>query len=218
MVDFPGRMAGVFFTSGCNFTCGFCHNATLMGRHKAGLSWEKLDTACRGFKKDWVTGAAITGGEPSLAAGVDGLIRFFKERGLAVKMDSNGSRPDVLRELIPMVDCLAMDVKASLEAYPDVVGWRETDKIRESIGLVKSMGERGLLRTTIIESVHTDGMMHRIGALIEGADLYQMQPFVPREDLPGEAYRQAKRTSAARLEALRELMKPYAKRVEIRGG
>jgi pyruvate formate lyase activating enzyme len=218
MVDFPGRLAGVFFTSGCNFRCGFCHNASLMGREKPGLPWEKLEEACRQFKENWVTGAAITGGEPALAPDLGALIRFFKDRGLAVKVDSNGSHPDILRKRIPDIDCLAMDVKASLESYPEAAGWADTGKIRESIGLVKGMGERGLLRTTIIESFHTDAMMHQIGALIDGAARYQMQAFVPRDTLPGEAFRTMPRTSAARLEALRELMKPYAKRVEIRGG
>jgi pyruvate formate lyase activating enzyme len=217
MVDFPGRLAAVFFTSGCNFTCGFCHNASLMGSEKTGLSWEKLDDACRRFKANWVTGAAVTGGEPTLQPGLADLIRFFKERGLAVKIDSNGSRPEVLREIIPLVDCLAMDIKIPLEDYPAQMGWADTEKIRESIGLVKSMGERGILRTTIMESVHTDEAMRRIGSLIEGAAVYRMQPFVPREDLPGEAFRTKPRTSVERLEALGELMKPYVKRVDIRG-
>lgn len=218
MVDFPGRMAGVFFTSGCNFSCGFCHNASLMGHVQPGLSWEKLEKAVSHFKANWVTGAAITGGEPALAPGIDALIRFFKERGLAVKIDSNGSRPAVLRTLIPLVDCLAMDVKVSLDAYPDTAGWADTEAIRESIDLVRGMGGKGMLRTTIIDSIHTDEMMHKIGALIEGAAVYQMQPFVPREDLPGPAYRHLPRTSVERLESLRTLMKPYVKRVLIRGG
>jgi pyruvate formate lyase activating enzyme len=217
MVDFPGRMAAVFFTSGCNFHCGFCHNATLMGKSRAGLPWEKLDAACRHFKENWVTGAAITGGEPTLEPGLAEVIDFFKARGLAVKVDTNGTHPEAIRALIPKVDCLAMDVKASLAAYPELTGWKDVEKIRESIGLIKGMGERGILRTTIIEPFHTDAMMREIGELIAGAAFYQMQPFVPREDLPGEAYRHRPRTSAARLEELRILMRPYAKQIEIRG-
>lgn len=217
MVDFPGRMAAVFFTSGCNFSCGFCHNATLMGKSRTGLSWDKLDAACRHFKENWVTGAAITGGEPTLIPGLGEVIDFFKARGLAVKVDTNGTHPDAIRAILPKVDCVAMDVKASLAAYPELTGWKNVEKIRESVGLVKGMGERGILRTTIIEPFHTDAMMLEIGALIEGASLYQMQAFVPREDLPGEAYRNRPRTSAARLEALRLLMRPFAKKIEIRG-
>lgn len=217
MVDYPGRMAAVFFTSGCNFTCGFCHNASLMGKLRPGLSWDKLDAACRHFKENWVTGAAVTGGEPTLSDGLGELIAFFKARGLAVKIDTNGTNPEVLRTLVATVDSVAMDVKASLEAYPGLTGWTEMERIRQSIDLVKGMPE-GVLRTTIIESFHTDEMMHRIGALIAGVPIYQMQAFVPRADLPGPAFRTLPRTSASRLDALRELMKPYARQIVIRGG
>jgi pyruvate formate lyase activating enzyme len=218
MVDFPGHVAAVFFTSGCNFHCGFCHNASLMGHVRPGLSWDKLDAACRKFKENWVTGAAITGGEPTLDSGIDELVAFFRERGLDVKVDTNGTHPEAVRRLIPQVDCLAMDVKASLAAYPNLTGWTDTDKIRDSISLIKGLGEKGVLRTTIIESFHTDEMMREIGALIDGAATYQMQAFVPRADLPDPEYRHLPRTSAARLEALKELMKPFAKQVIVRGG
>ena len=66
MVDYPKKFAAVFFTSGCNFTCGFCHNASLMGPKQTGIQWEKLEDACKKFKKNWVNGAVITGGEPTL--------------------------------------------------------------------------------------------------------------------------------------------------------
>jgi pyruvate formate lyase activating enzyme len=93
MVDYPGRYAAVFFTSGCNFRCGFCHNATLMGRQKAALTWEQLTEAATRFKNNWVNGIVITGGEPTCSDDLVDLIRFFKERfGFAVKLDTNGSR------------------------------------------------------------------------------------------------------------------------------
>ena len=88
MVDYPKHFAAVFFTSGCNFTCGFCHNAMLMGRKQAGLSWEKLETAGAKFKKDWVNGVVITGGEPTCAGNLNELINFFKQFGFAVKRDT----------------------------------------------------------------------------------------------------------------------------------
>jgi pyruvate formate lyase activating enzyme len=217
MVDFPGHLAAVFFTSGCNFTCGFCHNASLMGRTRPGLSWDKLDVACRRFKEHWVTGAAVTGGEPTLCEGLGELIDFFKSRGLDVKVDTNGTNPKAVKILAETVDCVAMDVKASLDAYPELTGWTDTAAIRKSLKIVKGM-PTGVLRTTIIESFHTDRMMRKIGALIEGIPIYQMQAFVPRADLPGVPFRTMPRTSAARLEELRELMKPYAGKIVIRGG
>ena len=76
MIDFPGSLCGVFFLSGCNFSCGFCHNATLMGTKQAGLTWERLDEICKKFKADWVDAVCITGGEPTLSADLVKLIRF----------------------------------------------------------------------------------------------------------------------------------------------
>ncbi len=218
MVDFPGRLAAVFFIAGCNFRCGFCHNASLMGHTRPGLPWDKLEGAVRKFKAGWVTGAAITGGEPTLEPALGDLIRFFKERGLAVKFDTNGTRPEVLRELAPLADGVAMDVKASLAAYPELTGWTDTETIRESIGIVKGLGKKGVLRTTIITPFHTDAMMREIGAMIDGATTYQMQAFVPRDDLPGLEFRTLARTTNERLVALRELMRPFAKQIVIRGG
>ncbi len=217
LVDFPGRLAAVVFTSGCNFRCGFCHNAALMDRTRPGIPWAKLETAVRAFRNNWVTGAVITGGEPTLAPGLGDLIRFFKERGLAVKLDTNGTRPDVLRALVPLLDGVAMDVKASLAAYPALTGWNDPAPIRESIAIAKGMGKHGLLRTTILTPFHTDAMMREIGALIDGASIYQMQAFVPRDDLPGPTFRSLPRTAPERLEALRALMLPFATSVVIRG-
>ena len=218
MVDFPGRLAAVVFVAGCNFRCGFCHNASLMGRPRPGLSWDKLEAAVRAFKKNWVTGVAITGGEPTLDPGMPDLVRFFKERGWAVKLDTNGTNPERLRDLAPLLDSVAMDVKASLEAYPELTGWPDPTPIRESLEIVKGMGEKGLLRTTILDPFHTDAMMHAIGRLIAGAAAYQMQAFVPRDDLPDPGFRTLARTTPERLAALQALMRPYAKTIMIRGG
>ncbi len=217
LVDYPGRLAAVFFITGCNARCGFCHNAALMGRSRPGLPWEQLEAAVSAFRQNWVTGAVITGGEPTLAPGLGDLIRFFKARGLAVKLDTNGTRPDILRALVPLLDGVAMDVKASLEAYPALTGWQDPDPIRKSIAIVKGLGPNGLLRTTILTPFHTDAMMREIGVLISGAAVYQMQAFMPRDDLPDPAFRALPRTAPERLEALRALMQPFVQTVLIRG-
>ena len=112
MVDYPKHFAAVFFTSGCDFTCGFCHNATLIGKKQAGLSRDKLEEAAARFKKNWVNGVVITGGEPTGADDLLDLIHFFKDRfGFSVKLDTNGSNPHRLAECLPFVDYVAMDVK-----------------------------------------------------------------------------------------------------------
>ena len=124
MVDYPGHFAAVFFISGCSFTCGFCHNAALMGKKQAGLSWETLEAACARFKKDWVNGIVLTGGEPTTAGDLVDLIHFFKERfGFSVKLDTNGSNPERLAECLPLIDYVAMDIKCGLSAYSELAGF-----------------------------------------------------------------------------------------------
>ena len=94
MVDYPGRLAAVLFLGGCNFRCGFCHNAALMGRVDAdGLPWAEVEQMCRRFRDNWVDGAVVTGGEPTLNPGVFRVVERLREWGFAIKLDANGSRP-----------------------------------------------------------------------------------------------------------------------------
>ena len=217
MVDFQGHLAAVFFTSGCNFACGFCHNAALMAKQQAGLSWDRLKRAVENFQRNWVDGVVITGGEPTLAPDLGDLIEYFRARGLAVKLDTNGSRPDVLREVLPQVDLVAMDVKCSAEQYPGFVGFQEPDRIRESIRLIKEGAPAHEFRTTVLDSFHTDAEIERIGALIASASRHVVQAFVPREDLPDPDLRTVPRTSPDRLSEVRQLLEPYVEKVVIRG-
>jgi len=217
LVDFPGRLAVVLFTTGCNFRCGFCHNTALLGTPKPGYKWDRLRSACERFVEQWVDGAVITGGEPTLAPELPQLVTLLRDLGLAVKIDSNGSRPSVLSELISQFSYVAMDVKCSLSSYPDFVGFADTRLISDSVRLLRESGVPYEFRTTVIESVHTDEQMRSIGELIQPAKRYVLQPFVPREDLPDSALRQQQRTSPDRLRFLGEMMKDFAEEVVVRG-
>jgi pyruvate formate lyase activating enzyme len=217
LVDFPGRLAAVFFTSGCNFSCGFCHNAPLMGRRRKGLSRERVAQACAKFKADWVTGVVISGGEPTLHKELPGLIRFFKEAGLAVKLDTNGSHPDRLARCLPLVDYVAMDIKTGLSGYPELTGWTETERIERSIELIKTEAAAAEFRTTVIEPLHTDEQMDEVAELVRGAPRYVLQPFLPRESLADPVFERIPRTSPQRLETLRRRMQDCAAEVIVRG-
>ena len=218
MVDFPGHLAAVFFTSGCNFACGFCHNAGLLQRKRAGITADRLRQVTRDFRaKDWVDGVVITGGEPTLCEDLPALVDFFKGEGLAVKLDTNGSHPERLPSLLESVDAVAMDIKCSLESYPALAAFRDTDRIRESVRAILASTCVHEFRTTVIESFHTDEEMRAVGELIDGAQTYTLQPFVPREDLPDPALRSEPRTSPSRLQALHTLMQPYAQTVAVKG-
>ncbi|MBC8452486.1 MAG: anaerobic ribonucleoside-triphosphate reductase activating protein [Spirochaetes bacterium] len=218
LVDFPGKIAAVFFTSGCNFTCGYCHNAQLLGTKKQGLKKDVFTKALHKFReKDWISGVTITGGEPTLCRDIPVIISWLKSLGLAVKFDTNGSNPAMLKDLLPVVDYIAMDIKCGLSSYPEFAGFHTIDTIAASVELIKTYAVNYEFRTTIIEKFHTEEEMHKIGALINGAKCYTLQPFLPREDLPGKEYRTMKRTSPDLLSRYQKLMTQYAENIVWKG-
>ena len=218
LVDFPGRMAAVFFVTGCNFRCGFCHNAPLLGSVKEGYSWEHLDALCEKFRRQWVKAVVLTGGEPSLAANLVDTLHFFRERGFEVKLDTNGSRPETLARVLSLVNFVAMDVKCSLPRYADFVGFADSAAIRDSIRLLLDSATPYEFRTTLIEPIHTDDEMSAIGEAVRGATCFAVQPFIPRDDLPEPQLRSTPRTRPQSLRRAADILRPYVQRVEIRGG
>lgn len=217
MIDFPGHLCGVFFVSGCNFGCGFCHNATLMGGRRPGLSWERLERLCNGFREQWTDAACITGGEPTLADDLPALIDFLRRFGFLIKLDSNGSCPDMLRKVLPRIDYIAMDIKAGLSGYPALTGFSETDRIRESVRLIMGSGIAYEFRTTLIPSFHTDEQLLEMAELVRGAECFCLQPFIPQDHLPDEPLRTEARTTPQRLREAGEIFRPFVKQVKIRG-
>ena len=218
MVDYPGHLAVVAFTSGCNFRCGFCHNAALLGARRKGLPWSKLNDALQTFRANWTDAVCVTGGEPTLWGDhLTVLVHFLRERGFLVKLDTNGSRPGVLERVLPLIDRISMDVKCSLQHYADFVHFGDSDAIARSIALIKSSGTDHEFRTTVVPGFHTEEEMARIGELVKGAQLFTMQPFLPRPDLPDPRLREIRRTSTVYLRQLREILRDAADRIEIRG-
>lgn len=217
LIDYPGYLCGVFFISGCNFSCGFCHNAPLMGKKQSGVPWSRLDAICRKFKTEWVDAVCITGGEPTLSSELTQLIGFFRSRGFKIKLDTNGARPEVLKECLPLMDYIAMDIKAGLSGYPEWAGFTATEKIAESVKLIMSSGKEYEFRTTVIEAFHTDEQMREIGGLIRGAKRYCIQPFIPKDNVPDPRLRDTKRAPPARLRRIEQLMKPYVQEMVVRG-
>lgn len=218
MVDYPGKLAAVFFLSGCNFRCGFCHNAKLMGRTDApGLPWPEVETTCKRFKENWVKGAVVTGGEPTLNSGIFHTVENLREWGFSVKLDTNGSQPRVLEKLLPLVDYVAMDVKFAPADYPARVGFDDIAVLTESIRMIQERAAQYEFRTTVIEAWHGEEQMRAIGEWVRGAKLHVLQTFVPRDDLPDPACRDLPETRSEVLHALADVLRPYVGRVEIRG-
>ncbi len=216
LVDFPGRLSAVLFVSGCNFACGFCHNARLMARRRHGVLWAQLAARCRSWAEHWVDGAVISGGEPTLCERLPELIAFLRERGFAVKLDTNGSQPEMLARCLPIVDYVAMDVKAGLSHYGTLTGFPHTELITESMRLIRTRARAYEFRTTILSDDHTDDHMAEIAAMLRGARRYVLQPFVPKPDLPSPTYAVLPRTPPGRMQQIGALMRHAAVEVCVR--
>ncbi len=187
--DYPGRMAAIAFTQGCNFRCPFCHNGALlpMAAPEETLVPEAvvLDHLYR--RRGKLDGLVVSGGEPTLQKALPGFLRRVKDLGFLVKLDTNGSRPDVLRRLLEdgLVDFVAMDIKATPEKYGrlsgvDGVSW---GCIEESIAAVTWSGVEHLFRTTMVPALLTPQDLHRIRELLPESSPHKIQQFNPENAL-----------------------------------
>ncbi len=181
LVDFPGLVAATVFTQGCNFRCGYCHNPELVlpQLFQVPIAPEVVFNYLKG-RRGRLEGVVITGGEPTLQKGLVDFIVRIKEMGFAVKLDTNGSHPEVLSSLteLNLIDYFAMDVKTPLPKYSQVTGLAcDTAKIRESIGIIISSGVAYQLRTTLVKEFCSMQDLDDIQSLIEKAGHYVLQPF-----------------------------------------
>ncbi|MGD8452806.1 MAG: anaerobic ribonucleoside-triphosphate reductase activating protein [Phycisphaerae bacterium] len=182
--DFPGRVAAVIFTQGCNFCCPFCHNGQLVSSN--GVPDEQLsDGDVLRFlrnRRRQIDGVVLSGGEPTLQPDLPDFLCQLRRLGYAIKIDTNGSRPDVIRRLIAaeFVDFIAMDVKAPLERYDVLSGTRvNTAEILESIQLISASTIAHQFRTTVVPSLLHAADIARIRRLLPENEELRLQTFQP---------------------------------------
>ena len=181
--DFPGYITSTVFLGGCNFRCPYCHNADLVLRPQE-LPTLPLDyfLCYLDARKGWQEAVCVSGGEPVLDEDLQDLLRAVKERNLLVKLDTNGSFPARLEDLRRdgLVDYIALDVKAPLEKYQEVTRSEvKPEDISRSIDLIRNSGIKHLFRTTVVPGLVGRAEIQRIGQMLEGADVFQIQQFSP---------------------------------------
>lgn len=217
LLDYPGHLAALFYVGGCNFRCRYCHNPELMAPPASTYLWPELNELCNDLARQWVDAAVLTGGEPTTAPELPALVRDLRRRGWKIRLETNGSFPDVLEKLLPEVDCVALDVKCGAEDYPEWTGFSDVERLKASLALVRAHAADYELRTTVVEAWHTDERMDRVAQLVCGARRWVLQPFVPRPDLADRAFSNHPRTSVERLRQLRQRYQDCAKEIVIRG-
>ena len=217
MLDYPGKLACTIFTYGCNFRCPFCHNASLV-IDEAELIPESEIFSYLSKRKGMLDGVCITGGEPLLQKDIFEFMKKIKDMGFLVKLDTNGSRPEILKALVGkrLVDYVAMDIKNSREKYPLTTGIEGLDisKICKSVEILLMGRVEYEFRTTVVKELHTKEDILKIGEWIRGAEKYFLQSFVDSGNLIQKDLSALDITS---FKALLPLVAPYVKSCALRG-
>ena len=189
LIDYPGKIAATVFTVGCNFCCPFCHNPELVDPKKTKKQPRVGEAELFDFlatRQGLLEGVCITGGEPTLQADLPNFIRKIRDLGYLVKLDTNGSNPGMLEQVLAdgLVDYVAMDIKAPLEKYKEVVGSSVAlEEIQRSVELIQRWATDYEFRTTVLPSLHSAKDLLSIGRWLQGAKKYYLQQFQPSKCL-----------------------------------
>lgn len=221
LIDYPGKIGCTIFLYGCNFRCGFCYNSELVTEKPKGcFSQEKIFEFLE-KKKGKLDAVCITGGEPLLTLD-KGFVKKIKEMGFLIKIDTNGSNPEKLREFIDekLVDYVAMDIKNSCEKYNLTTGVDvDISKIEESIKIISKLPKYEF-RTTIVPNLHTKEDVEKIGKWFKSLDVfpkkYYLQGFKNEGSFINPKYSEISNTREKFLYELKEVAKPFCERVMVR--
>ena len=219
LLDYPKHTACTVFLPGCNFVCPFCHNASLVltPGTQPDLGTDALFDLLK-KRKGILEGVCITGGEPTLHKDLPDLIARIKDMGFDVKLDSNGTNPEMLATLFDMglLDYVAMDVKNSPSLYPITVGWEKVDvgAIKTSIDMIMQRAKDYEFRTTVMPELHTTDSIAEMGEWIRGARRAFLQAYRSGDDVICPTFTQP---DAAFMQSLKSVLSQFVSEVGIRG-
>ncbi len=214
LIDFPGRIASVLFTPGCNLRCPFCHNWRLVTEPKGPFLAEDEALQFLMSRKKYVDAVVITGGEPTLHADLPAFAERLKEKGFAVKLDTNGFYPQILERCLSHVDYVAVDVKTSLAKYA-LLGAKDVADFLRSVALLKGGKVDYEFRTTVVPGFVDEEDLPDIGETVKGAKRFAFQQFVPKDTLD-KSLSKVKPYPTETINHFAETMKKYAGEIVLR--
>ena len=219
LLDYPGHVATTLFVGGCNMRCPFCHNRDLVlyPMEQPQIPEEEIFAFLK-KRQGILEGVCITGGEPTLYPELVDFIRKVKELGYLVKLDTNGTNPEMIALLLQehLLDYIAMDVKSSKEGYKEACGREEIDlaKIEESVILMKRSGISHEFRTTAVKGIHRKEDFEKIGEWLSEGESWYLQSYKDSDGviMPGfEAF------SKEELEEFLAVVQSYGTKGSLRG-
>ena len=217
LLDYDENVSVVLFAPTCNYRCPFCHNGdSVLGSHTAIPFDEILDFLKS--RKGLIDAVVVSGGEPTLMDDVVQKIETIKQLGFKIKLDTNGTNPDVLNELLckNLINYVAMDIKNSEEMYPKTTGVKnpQLDKIKQSISLIMNSGVDYEFRTTLVAEYHSKESIEKMGELIKGSKRLFLQKFVDRKGVIKKGLHQIEQVWAL---SFKDILEDYVEHVELRG-
>ena len=224
LLDFPNKIACTLFLNGCNYRCPFCHNSEILDGKLEPLMTEEEFLSFLAKRKGLLEGVCVSGGEPTLCPELKELLMQIKDMGYAVKLDTNGSRPAVLKDLAEagLVDYVAMDIKNCPDRYAETAGLKQVDlaSVAESAAYLMAGNLDFEFRTTVVDELHTAQDMVKMGRwlteLSGGKPVKKLflQPFTDRDTV---AFSGLHAPDKAKLEAFTELLKSFVLEINARG-
>lgn len=217
LLDYPNKLASIVFTQGCNFKCAYCQNSDLLSIKTEGLIDEKEIFDYLKKRKKVLDGVVITGGEPTIQPNLTLFIQRVKDLGLKVKLDTNGSNPEIIKKLLKedLVDYIAMDIKTDFDKYEDIIkiNWN-MDNIKKSIKLIKESTIEHEFRTTINKNNHTIEDLRRICEYLGPDENYYIQNFEQSDYVLDKSLKSFSKDELIRIE--KKLKKEFPN-VKVRG-
>ncbi len=206
-IDYPGKIASVIFMAGCNMRCHYCHNPQLFNKEENIIPFEEV-LSYLNLNKKMLDGVVITGGEPTLDENLNKIITQIKEQGLAVKLDTNGTNPEVVKNLIEseLIDYVALDIKSTITKYKNITGL-EVNLIQDTANYLKSQSKIDyMFRTTLSPRLTVEDIKEMGEELVKGAKVWQLQQCRIDNALSGE-----------KVLEMAEIAKTYAQNVVVKG-
>ncbi len=226
MLDFPGKTSCIVFLAGCNFRCPYCHNSEFVlpekiNEIKDSFIEKKSLFAFLKARQGLLDGVVITGGEPTIHKNLPEFIQKIKKMGFLVKLDTNGTNPDMLRQLLKanLLDYIAMDIKSSEKTYNKAVGVKiNIEIIKKSIKIIQNSNLDYEFRTTLVPGIHNEDIFKELLELIQGAKKYYLQNFRPTGGCLDPKIEKINGFNPLELKNFQKIAEKAVKHCEIRAG
>ena len=218
LIDYPGKIACTIFLGGCNFKCGYCYNSEIVFNRTPSISEEEVFDFLSNRTK-YLEGVCITGGEPTINRDLFDFIKRIKKLGYLVKLDTNGTNPEVVELLLNnnLIDYIAMDIKSSEKNYSKITQTNvNIEKLKKTIKLIMESDIEYEFRTTVLPNF-SENEMTEIGLMIKGSKNHYLQQFKTTKTMINKGMENMETNDKKQLEEFKRIMSNCVENVQIRG-